>query len=793
MSEEEKRKRSEYKVKRQRRILFLSVLILLATVFTAVAGVIYYRLDKTYYIEYDEKGAVDYKVYLKENEFFEEEFLGSGQAYVASLIKNVKADFSYAMLMDATNVSFDYSYKIDTVLRIKDKDSGGTFFERTYNTLPETKHSVASIGNLNINESVDIDYVSYNDLAARFIDTYDVKRAESSLVVNMQVKVLSACEDFEENAVNVYNVSLTIPLTLETVNINMTSTVPSEESRILACDRAENKDVFLIAAISGGGFDLLLILLTVVYVFLSRNKDINYAIKVKKLLSAYKSFIQRLVGEFDASGYQVLEISSFNEMLDIRDTIQSPILMSENADQTMTRFLIPTQTKLLYVFDVKVEGYDEIYGIKDPEDEIIDISYTAEEIAPVEETPEIVEEATVPIEDVIVPLEEVADPVEEIVAVTEEFVLPDEGDGEDGADFRNGIKYDYSFLAKLILASEETREYYKKLVAFIKSYGVKVSRSWKRERVYFGRRQFASLIFKGTRLGVALALDPKAYEDSKYTFTDLSGTKRYEKTPMLFKLTSDRQLKHVTELLEEMFIAEGLADKSIVTEAEVIPYKSKRELVLEGLIRTEVDPHSVDDTKREAPAPAVVQPPVAEPMEEIVIIPEEPMEEATSVADFRNGIKYDYSFEAKLILAKEETKEFYNSLTGFIRASGVKIVRSWKRERIYLGRKLFAILSFKGSRLSVALALNPADYENTKYRGEDVSAIKKFATTPMLIRLSSPRRLKYVKELLDKMFTDAGISERELPYKQKKIPTKGKRALLNAGLIKVSGKSEATV
>ena len=55
-------------------------------------------------------------------------------------------------------------------------------------------------------------------------------------------------------------------------------------------------------------------------------------------------------------------IKASPEMLGIRDTIQSPILMTENRDETMTRFLIPTNTDILYVHEIKVDNYDEIYG-----------------------------------------------------------------------------------------------------------------------------------------------------------------------------------------------------------------------------------------------------------------------------------------------------------------------------------------------------------------------------------------------------------------------------------------------
>ena len=46
-------------------------------------------------------------------------------------------------------------------------------------------------------------------------------------------------------------------------------------------------------------------------------------------------------------------------MLEIRDTIQAPILMYENEEKTCTKFLIPTDSKLLYVYEIKVEGYSE--------------------------------------------------------------------------------------------------------------------------------------------------------------------------------------------------------------------------------------------------------------------------------------------------------------------------------------------------------------------------------------------------------------------------------------------------
>ena len=42
-------------------------------------------------------------------------------------------------------------------------------------------------------------------------------------------------------------------------------------------------------------------------------------------------------------------------MLEIRDTIQQPILMVENKDKTGVHFIIPSNTKILYAYSLKEE------------------------------------------------------------------------------------------------------------------------------------------------------------------------------------------------------------------------------------------------------------------------------------------------------------------------------------------------------------------------------------------------------------------------------------------------------
>jgi len=362
MSEAERKRRQDYKRNRKKWILIQTIILVVVGAIALGSFIVYDRMNRTYYIEYTERGSADYKVQYAHNTFFDEEWVGSGQSYVTSLVDGVQADFTYALNMDTTNVGFDYTYGIEAQVIVSDKDTGDHIFDPTETVLPDTTVSQRRTDEIKIDESVFIDFPRYNALAHQFIEAYGLKNATAMLSVTLHVDVVSQCDEFETNNQNSYSVSLNIPLLEENFSMHTTSNTPEGESKVLACRGAFNQNIPLVTGIVSAILAVLLASVLVVFVYVTRNEDVNYAIKVRKILRAYRSFIQQINGEFDAEGYQIVPIKTFTEMLGIRDTIQSPVLMSENADETMTRFLIPTNTKILYVFEIKVDNYDLIYN-----------------------------------------------------------------------------------------------------------------------------------------------------------------------------------------------------------------------------------------------------------------------------------------------------------------------------------------------------------------------------------------------------------------------------------------------
>lgn len=238
-----------------------------------------------------------------------------------------------------------------------------------------------------------------------------------------------------------------------------------------------------------------------------------------------------------------------------------------------------------------------------PEEEPVE--ETPEEIPVPEEEPveEVPEEIPVPEEE---PVEETPEEDAELAVAVVAEVPEEEEDEEDEEDEEpedenvgsiesnvtviDGrkilVRYNYSFRAKLIQSGEETQERFGQLMDEFSSYPqVKTRESWRQVRVYSGRKTLACVLFKGRKLCVAFALDPKQYEETKYRGKDMSEIKRYEKTPMLLKVFSERKLSYAKYLFAQVAAQYGLRQEEVEHHSFRLPYQTTEELIEEKLVK----------------------------------------------------------------------------------------------------------------------------------------------------------------------------------------------------------------
>ena len=108
------------------------------------------------------------------------------------------------------------------------------------------------------------------------------------------------------------------------------------------------------------------------------------------------------------------------------------------------------------------------------------------------------------------------------------------------------------------------------------------------------------------------------------------------------------------------------------------------------------------------------------------------------------------SFVGKMSQASKEQKEFYNELKNHILSyNRVNSRVSWHYDSFNIGRQKAIKIAFRGHTMVAFLALDPKKYEGTKYYPHDMSKKKKFADTPMMVKIKSARGVKFAKELVD--------------------------------------------
>ncbi|MDE7400881.1 MAG: uL15 family ribosomal protein [Clostridia bacterium] len=171
---------------------------------------------------------------------------------------------------------------------------------------------------------------------------------------------------------------------------------------------------------------------------------------------------------------------------------------------------------------------------------------------------------------------------------------------EDGKTRYIVIKYSKSFEAKLIQSGEETKRYYSELKNCLLSYkGVKSRLSWKWETFRSGRKALAKLRLRGKTLSLALALDPAAYDGTKYHVDSLAETKAYAETPCLYRIKNDRRLKYAKELIDDVMRANALTVGLIAENADYAaqyPYETTEALIERKLIKVLTDEEAQSGT-----------------------------------------------------------------------------------------------------------------------------------------------------------------------------------------------------
>lgn len=348
---------NEHKKRRRAKKIRLSIASVVTLICAVILIVSYLFLSKDYYINYKENANVDYKIYLKENEFYEEEYLGLNNDVIASLINNIQAEFNYELDLEA-NEEYEYDYRIVANVEVKAKDSTNSIYESSKDLIAKEKVKSTN-SEIKINENVDVNYDEYNNEIKKFINLYELSSTESTLTLDMYVNIYGVNSEERINDDSKV-VSLEIPLTTKTINVSITSEVVEKEGKMLASEGEykELANTLLLIGVIVLVVGIIIFIRLIMYLLQTRSAERMYETELRNILSNYKSYIQKVNNKIEIENYEVLKIETFREILEIRDTIQKPILMLQDERGLGTEFIV-INDKMAFVYTLRASEIRE--------------------------------------------------------------------------------------------------------------------------------------------------------------------------------------------------------------------------------------------------------------------------------------------------------------------------------------------------------------------------------------------------------------------------------------------------
>lgn len=306
------------------------------------------KSKKDILMSYTQSGNLDYKVYLKENEFIDSEYLNAGEAYILDLIDYIQITSLYDF-KSTTKTNVVGTNKMVAKLKVYYKESTDknnnpevmnkekTLDEKIMNFTSD-KYAAAGSYVLHLNEYLDKlkDFQSKVKIA---VDGY----LEISFVNDFNGKVGGASYN------DSYSSTLKIPLSQSVIKIENAKKNPKTKNVYEGDLVKTNKTVMTYIVVANiVTFIIICVLLKQLFAFTNKTE---YERELSKILRNYDDIIVNTSTMVNEKDYRIIKIEEFKEMLNLSRELLLPIMNYEVKKGEETSFYI-TKDGILYIYSL---------------------------------------------------------------------------------------------------------------------------------------------------------------------------------------------------------------------------------------------------------------------------------------------------------------------------------------------------------------------------------------------------------------------------------------------------------
>lgn len=297
-----------------------------------------------------EKNSIDYKVYLKENSYFETPYLEKNKTYITSLIDYIDASFTY-------NVNFEESVSglvnyqiIAEITADKAGNDIGNYWTKKYVLTDLKTKEIKNKSECSVNVEEKIEYNEYNEVLNSFIEKYNLQ-SESNLKVALVVKGNVKKDSNNENVDIMSEISLNMPLSKKAIEAKIILENDCDKNVIQIQDKFEKirnilKPLFFIEVIV-----FCYYLFEYIQEVKKTNRKMNYRDKIRKIVNDYDGILIS-VDNVNIENYTRIDVTTMEDLINVYDNTREPINFWYSYNKSIL-FLINNNT--CYVYTIKKE------------------------------------------------------------------------------------------------------------------------------------------------------------------------------------------------------------------------------------------------------------------------------------------------------------------------------------------------------------------------------------------------------------------------------------------------------
>lgn len=306
-------------------------------------------------MDYTSSGNLDYKVYLKQNDFIDSTYLNAGEAYVLDLIDHIKIISLYDF-KSTNKTSVTGTNKLISKLKVYYKEST----DKSSNPEVMTKEKTLDEKVMSFNDNKFISSGEYDLYLDEYINIIKEFQNQVKIAVDGYLEVSQVSEfsgtvggaSYNDN----YSNTLKIPLSNSVVKIENINSKPKTKSVYESDLIKTNKTVMSYIVIANIiTFIIICFLLRKLFTFTNKTE---YERELNKILKNYDDIIVNTSTILDVSKYKLIEIDEFKEILNLSRELLLPIMNYEMKKDEETWFYV-LKDDILYRYIVSKEKLEK--------------------------------------------------------------------------------------------------------------------------------------------------------------------------------------------------------------------------------------------------------------------------------------------------------------------------------------------------------------------------------------------------------------------------------------------------